>query len=247
MLHIEISGDTSPRELKAVKALIACLLGETSTAAVAASAPAPATIPETPAAPETPAVPEVSTIPAPPLSAVPPPPVAGTDAVPGEVPPPPPAGVDVDKDGLPWDGRIHASTKTKTKGDQWTKKRQVDPALVAQVEAELRAVMAAPAVSAGSVPPPPTGEPGPVQTDPAAAFGGAPSTPADAPPAVTETASPAPMAEFARIMRVVTGKQAAGTLATETVAGIAQALGITGVKDLAARPDLIPAFEALLP
>jgi len=53
------------------------------------------------------------------------------------------AGVELDKHGLPWDGRIHAESKGKLTDGSWRKKRQVDPALVAQVEAELRQVMGA--------------------------------------------------------------------------------------------------------
>lgn len=55
-----------------------------------------------------------------------------------------PAGVELDKHGLPWDNRIHAETKAKIADGSWRKKRGVDPALVAQVEAELRQVMGAP-------------------------------------------------------------------------------------------------------
>lgn len=45
----------------------------------------------------------------------------------------------VDKTGLPWDARIHSTpaTITKTSG-KWRAKKNVDAALVAQVEAELR-------------------------------------------------------------------------------------------------------------
>lgn len=68
------------------------------------------------------------------------------------------AGVELDKHGLPWDGRIHAESKGKLTDGSWRKKRQVDPALVAQVEAELRQVMgAAPAAPlAQGVAPAPT-------------------------------------------------------------------------------------------
>jgi hypothetical protein len=52
-------------------------------------------------------------------------------------------GVDLDKHGLPWDGRIHASTKRKNADGSWTSKRGVDSALITQVEAELRQVMGA--------------------------------------------------------------------------------------------------------
>lgn len=86
-----------------------------------------------------------------PAPTVPAPP-APTNANAAQVVAPPTAnlagGVELDKAGLPWDGRIHASTKTKTKPGLWTAKRGVDPALVVTVEAELRQIMAAaPAVA----------------------------------------------------------------------------------------------------
>lgn len=63
------------------------------------------------------------------------------------------AGVDLDAKGLPWDNRIHAGTKRKNADSSWTAKRGVDPALVAQVEAELRQVMgAAPAAPFAAAP-----------------------------------------------------------------------------------------------
>lgn len=75
------------------------------------------------------------------------------------------AGVELDKTGLPWDNRIHAESKGKIADGTWRKKRNLDPALVAQVEAELRQVMgAAPAAPlAPAVPaPPPTAPIAPV-------------------------------------------------------------------------------------
>lgn len=50
-----------------------------------------------------------------------------------------------DASGLPWDERIHASTKTIKKDGTWTKRKGVADALVTKVEAELRAGIAAPA------------------------------------------------------------------------------------------------------
>lgn len=186
----------------------------------------------------------------------------------------PGAAVPLDSAGLPHDIRIHAATKTTNKDGTWRYLRGVDKDLVAQVEAELKQIMAAPVpeVSAAPVPPPPSGQEGPVVTDPAAAFGGPGNAPAvPAPPATTATIPPPPAtsgpaaappaspsndtsgtadaggaAEFARIMRVVVEKQKAG-MSTETTTQIAQQLGITSVRDLVKRPDLIPAFEALLP
>ena len=75
------------------------------------------------------------------------------------------SGVDLDAKGLPWDNRIHSQNKAKVADGTWRKGRGVDPALVTQVEAELRQVMgAAPAAPlAPAVPaPPPTAPIAPV-------------------------------------------------------------------------------------
>lgn len=98
-------------------------------------------------------------------------------------------GVDLDAKGFPWDNRIHAESKGKIADGTWRKKRNLDPALVATVEAELRQVMgAAPAplaqgvapaptpvsvAASTTVPPAPTGAPAP-----APVAGAAPSMPA---------------------------------------------------------------------
>ena len=44
---------------------------------------------------------------------------------------------ELDKDGLSWDARIHASSKALVADGTWRLKRGVEPALVAQVKAEL--------------------------------------------------------------------------------------------------------------
>ncbi len=46
---------------------------------------------------------------------------------------------EVDSAGLPWDERIHSSSKEKVKGDTWKYKRGVDKNLVAQIEGAYRA------------------------------------------------------------------------------------------------------------
>jgi hypothetical protein len=183
---------------------------------------------------------------------------------------------EVDVNGIPWDSRIHASTKATNKDGSWRNKPKVDPTVLADVTAQLKALMALPTPDAPAV------------VDPAAAFGGAPANgplpinvdnadtgsagpavdnassdtrplfermgdavrgaapPPPAEAATTEPASPS-MTAFAGVMRVVASKQAAGTLSTELVASLCASLGLSGVRDLAARPDMIPAFEALLP
>ena len=54
-------------------------------------------------------------------------------------------GVDLDAKGMPWDNRIHAESKGKIADGTWRKKRNLDPTLLATVEAELRQLMGAPA------------------------------------------------------------------------------------------------------
>jgi hypothetical protein len=61
----------------------------------------------------------------------------------------------LDKSGLPWDDRIHASTKALTADGMWRKKRGVTDALVAEVEGQLRLIHPM------SVPPPPPPPPVP--------------------------------------------------------------------------------------
>jgi hypothetical protein len=161
---------------------------------------------------------------------------------------PPPHGVEVDVNGMPWDARIHSAERTKNKDNTWRNKRGTDKSLIAAVEAELKQAMSAP--PAGAV------------LDPSAAFGGVPvppatvvpPTPSPAVPVAEATPVPPPpvepsaaMNEFARVMRVVVAKQAAGTLTTELTTQIAQQVGVASVRDLVHRPDLIPAFEAMLP
>lgn len=147
---------------------------------------------------------------------VPPAPLAGSipaTAAPSTVAPPPPAntapttttpgvassaagassaGVELDKHGLPWDGRIHAGTKRKNADGSWTAKRGVDPALLAQVEAELRQVMGATGAPLAPVPTPAA----PIA--PVAAS--VPQVTAPPAPAVAPPAAPAPVAGAAPTM-----------------------------------------------
>lgn len=50
----------------------------------------------------------------------------------------------LDKNGLPWDTRIHAASKAINADGTWRQKRGVAPELVATVETQLRGVMAVP-------------------------------------------------------------------------------------------------------
>jgi len=62
------------------------------------------------------------------------------------------AGIEVDKNGMPWNGQIHTETKSKNQDGTWRYRRNTDKALIAQVEAQMRAVMALPAGNAAPAP-----------------------------------------------------------------------------------------------
>ena len=126
------------------------------------------------------------------------------------------AGVDVDLDGLPWDGRIHASSRAKLADGKWRTKRGVTDAQVATIQAELRQTWnskpaAAPVLETETVtqvipPPVPTG------VDP-----------------------------FLTLMKGVTAGYANGSISAERIQDILAPLGIPSLPMLTQRPDLIPA------
>lgn len=64
------------------------------------------------------------------------------------------ASAELDKDGLPWDERIHAGTKTKTQKGIWTRKKGVDDAVFDAVIAELRQQYPAADAAPAAVTPP---------------------------------------------------------------------------------------------
>lgn len=60
-----------------------------------------------------------------------------------------------DSQGVVWDQRIHASTKTQTKVGQWTRRKGVDDAVFAQVMGELTAAAIGAPLTVAPPPPPP--------------------------------------------------------------------------------------------
>jgi hypothetical protein len=128
-------------------------------------------------------------------------PIEETPTGPITLPSPPPAIVglpELDAQGLPWDERIHASSKTLTTRGTWRTRRNLADGYQAQVEAELRsklsgrAPVAAPAhpipqppvaVASQPVPPPP------VATVAAPEI---PQAPVAAPPVVVPFVPPTP-------------------------------------------------------
>lgn len=139
---------------------------------------------------------------------VPPPPPVTTGET---VPPPPP----LDSRGLPWDARIHASSRSQVADGSWRNRKcpadQTKEAwdqYIAQVEAELKGVMSVPTPTEASAPPP-------------------------VPPA-------AAVLTFADLTAKITSSGIAFDRVTEAVGRV----GLPAYPALLNRPDLIPAVHA---
>lgn len=177
------------------------------------------------------------------------PPAPNGASAPGPaVPPaaPPASNVELDKNGLPWDERIHASTKTKIKSGEWKAKKGVDAALVPQIEAELRArVAATPAAVVGTQPWP--------FPDPNAALGvaaaSAPFVPPAAPLAPAAPAAPLASADpttFEQLMPRITAAVSTNVLPATAVGQACAHNGVASVVTLQQQPAFVPLVWATL-
>lgn len=219
------------------------------------AAPQPAISESAPPAPLAPPAPAASSqqIPAPPST-------AGSNEVP-----------EYDAAGVMWDPDHHASSKATTDKGLWRSRRGGPTADAKPLVTRGPSVPAAPtaATPAMSVPTPPVGTLAPGAPDlssngqtvtsgafpsdltPPAPSAIAPPVPqapiAPGGPTATGTVVPTPATLFAGAMKKVNDAQQAGKLSSEDIAGICASLGVTAVRDLFQRPDLIPAFEAMLP
>jgi hypothetical protein len=142
-----------------------------------------------------------------------------------------------DADGLPWDGRIHSSSKALLVDGKWRQRRNTDPAVVAAVTAELRAALGAPAAPAvvEAVPPPAidaylAGIMAPVPPPPPPVLAVVP------PPSVDTTMT------FPEFMKAIT----AARIPPGTVLDACKAVGMPSIPALNQRPDLIPTVAAAL-
>ncbi len=175
------------------------------------------------------------------------PPAMNIPASVAPMPPAPPVSpvndVEFDSRGLPWDERIHASTKAKIANGEWRGKRGVDETLCASVEAELRALLAV-----GQVPAIPNAPqwPGPSAADASSVFGG------EAIPMLfrSEEPSPHPAAieptTFEQLMTRVSPHVIAGTLPATALQTAVTQLGLASVVALQTSPQFVPNAWAVL-
>lgn len=148
---------------------------------------------------------------------------------------------ELDKDGFPWDARIHAGTKTKLSGGQWKLKPKVDQSLVEQVRAEFRANNAA---AGSAVPPPP-------------AFGQTTGAAIPPPPATTGAAIPPPppaantealsqIQLFQSTMALYTRAVSAGLITAQWAGEWCIGAGLTGLPGLMANAPVCKQFADTL-
>lgn len=190
-------------------------------------APSPADAAPSPIAPEVPQ----DGVPMPPSAASVPAPPSTVPEVPAV---PTTSALTVDVHGLPWDERIHAGTKAKNADGSWRQRRGLnDPALVARVEAELRA--GGPTL----IPPAVPGDP---------YLDGV--TARNVPPPPVVTAPPAPAAPDALtydgFLAWVTPKMMDGSTPFDKVAAALSASSVSSLQELRDNPAAIPAVYAAL-
>jgi hypothetical protein len=133
----------------------------------------------------------------------------------------PVGSAELDARGLPWDKRIHASTKTQTQDGLWKYARGVDKLLVPQVEAELLAVQAIPVPEVAAVTAP------------------APIVPLSPVPAAL------PMT-FTQLMQHTTPMLVSGELNQPILQSVVEKLGLPHLAALGARPDLVETVRAAI-
>jgi len=168
---------------------------------------------------------------------VPPPPVsiAPTTPIPGPVSSP--VAVELDVKGLPWDSRIHSSSKNKLANGCWKVARGKAPEYVAQVESELKGDWSHSLGHAAPVPPAPNVAPYDVALPTAADAAYMASIP-PAPPGNPTT--------FETLMTRISPQISAGVLPPQAVMEACKANGLQSVVGLQSSPQLVPLVWATL-
>lgn len=134
-----------------------------------------------------------------------------------------------DKSGLPWDERIHASSKALTADGCWRKKRGVSDALVAEVESQLKQLMAIPS-PATTIPNPPV----------IVATSGLGVVPPPPPPIVDQKEA---RAAFIHLVGRVSKAIGEKIITNEEVQAICVKRGIPSLQLVVNRFDLLPDIE----
>jgi hypothetical protein len=136
----------------------------------------------------------------------------GDTAAAPKAPPAPaaPGVVTLDSNGLPWDERIHSSSKKQNADGSWKRRSKIDDALVASVTAELRNTYPAPVARPPAPPPPPP--PADAGDIPASLDRRTPAAPPAPPPPPPGPSAPEQPTDFSSFMRLAGAFFAGGKL-----------------------------------
>lgn len=153
----------------------------------------------------------------------------------------PVSAVPLDAEGLPWDERIHASSKERVANNTWKLKRGVgsQEVYLNQVKAELRARVAAGAPQTAPAAALPELTAAAPVTDPGAAFAAASGQPAP----MVASADPT---TFEEMMPRVTAAVVAGQVQASALNTACTAVGLPGVVALQQNPAMVPHVWAAL-
>lgn len=144
---------------------------------------------------------------------------------------------ELDKEGLPWDVRIHSSSRATIKDGTWKLKRGLESDYVEEVKAELKKVMNIPAEPAATTPPPPAVNAFSVATVNKLVEAGNGGSAIPAPPAASEG-----ITTLAQLMKAITTNKLDGQFVKDVLAQF----DIPGLPVLGARQDLIPTVAEAL-
>lgn len=127
-------------------------------------------------------------------------------------------GIDVDITGIPWDRRIHSSSKILTKDNRWKRVRGVVEQTANDLEEKLRSDMQT-ASKKSNIPAPPPTIPAP----------------------------PEPVLSFVSVMKKITHHlHVTKKLTQTTVLDIIRSVGLNDMTSLQQRPDLLPEVDSQL-
>lgn len=180
-----------------------------------------------------------------------------------------PANPNLDTNGLPWDKRIHSSSRAKVANGTWKYARGVAEELKHIVEAELRAVQSIPVVvaaGANAVIATPSDDPvnrrvaGEVvgtiapeyakiagdETAPSSIAAIVPAPIVPLPPAVPQAPTAALPMTFAQLMQHITPMLVSGKLNQPILQGVVEKCGLPHLAALGARPDLVETVRAAI-
>lgn len=146
--------------------------------------------------------------------------------------------VPVDKEGLPWDHRIHASTKTFIADGTWKLKRGVDAAEVAMVKEQLKALMCVPTFVAVV---------NPDRVPFAPVISAPPAPPAPPAPKSHYLADQQPATVTVTLTDLIARMSSAivaGKMTQAVVAEMCTKHGVSEFMLLSSRPDLLPLIDA---